>query len=115
VTPRNNRSLGLTVVIALWVAAIVCFFVTATMGARAFRAGHVASGVCIIAAGVLVAYDWMGVATIMGQRTARRWRGRVRAQEASNPATATRSTRLLAGWWIGFGALIVVLGLTALH
>jgi hypothetical protein len=110
-TPRHR--LAMAVIVALWAAAVVSFLVTAGRGTAAFHLGQAVSGVCVIVAGVIVAVDWLGVTTAMGQRSARRWRGRVIAPEASNPTVAARSQRLLAWWWIGFGVLILVLAIAS--
>jgi hypothetical protein len=109
--PRHHYAYG--VIVALWVAALVSFVVTAPQGSTAFHTGQVVSGVCIIAAGAIIAWDWLGVATAMGQRSAKRWRGRLQAPEASDPAVATRSSRMLAWWWMGFGVLLLLLALAA--
>ncbi|HZS15101.1 MAG TPA: hypothetical protein VFC09_10920 [Candidatus Dormibacteraeota bacterium] len=110
--PPRHR-LGMALIVALWAGAAVSFLVTAGRGTAAFHAGQGVSGLLIVVAGALVARDWLGVATAMGQRSARRWRGRVVAPEASNPAVAARSQRLLAWWWIGFGVLILLLAVAS--
>jgi hypothetical protein len=109
----GNPRIATGVLIALWFAAVISFVVTAPKGSATFHAGQVISGACIIAAGLLVAYDWLGVTTAMGERSAKRWRGRLQAPEASNPTVATRSSRMLAWWWIGFGVLIVILAVAS--
>jgi len=109
--PRHHVAYG--VIAALWAAAVLSFVVTAPQGSTAFHTGQVVSAVCIIAAGAIIAWDWLGVATAMGERSAKRWRGRVQASEASNPVVATRSSRMLAWWWIGFGVLLLLLALAA--
>lgn len=109
----NAHRIAMAAIAALWAAAVICFVVTAPQGSTAFHTGQVVSAFCIIGAGLLVALDWLGVATHMGQRSAKRWRGRVRAPEASNPTVAARSTRLLAWWWVGFGVLLLMLAIAA--
>ena len=109
----SNHRIAYAVIALLWVAAVASFVVTAPQGSAAFHTGQFISAACIIAAGAIIAGDWLGVATHMGQRSSRRWRGRVQAQEASNPVVATRSTRMLAWWWIGFGVLLLLLALAA--
>lgn len=94
----------------LWIAALLSFIVSATRGSTAVRVGQVVSGFCIIAAGALLAYDWMGVATAMGERSSRRWRNRLNIAETRDPSVNVRSTRIVAWWWIGFGALVVLFG-----
>jgi hypothetical protein len=110
--PPRHR-VAMAVIVALWAAAVVSFLLTAARGSAAFRAGQVVSGACIIGAGLLIAWDWLGVTTAMGRRSSNRWRGRVQAPEASNPAVAARSSRLLAWWWIGFGVLLLVLAVAS--
>lgn len=105
--PDRVAMLGLG---GLWIAALLSFVVTATHGATAVRVGQVVSGFCIILAGVLLAYDWMGVATAMGERSARRWRRHLNIAETRDPAVNVRSTRIVAWWWIAFGALVVLFG-----
>ncbi len=109
--PPRHRLAG-AVIVALWLGAAAAFLVTAAQGPAAFHLGQAVSGLCIVAAGVMVAVDWLGVTTAMGQRRARRWGGRLIAPEASNPQVAARATRYLAWWWIGFGALLLLLALT---
>ena len=92
----------------LWVAALLSFIVSATQGATAVRVGQVVSGFCIVLAGMLLAYDWMGVATAMGERSSRRWRKRLNIAETRDPSVNVRSTRIVAWWWIAFGALVVL-------
>jgi hypothetical protein len=108
--PPRHR-VATAAIVALWLAAAVSFLVTAGNGTSAFRIGQVVSALCIIASGAIVALDWLGVATAMGERSARRWRGRLQAPEASNPTVAARSSRLLAWWWIGFGLLLLLLAI----
>lgn len=97
----------------LWLVALLSFVVSATRGLTAVRVGQVVSGFCIILAGVLLAYDWMGVATAMGERSARRWRRRLNVAETRDPSVNVRSTRIVAWWWIGFGALVVLFGVAS--
>jgi len=112
--PETQRHrVAIAVIVVLWLAAVVSFLVTAAQGASAFHLGQAVSGACIIAAGAIVAVDWLGVATAMGRQRARRWSGRVQAPEASNPIVAARSTRMLAWWWIGFGMLILILAIAS--
>jgi hypothetical protein len=94
----------------LWIAAILAFVVSAARGASAVRVGQVVSGFCIILAGMLLAYDWMGVATAMGERSSRRWRKHLNIAETRDPSVNVRSTRIVAWWWMAFGALIVIFG-----
>jgi hypothetical protein len=94
----------------LWIAALLSFIVSATQGATAVRVGQVVSGFCIVFAGMLLAYDWMGVATAMAERSSRRWRKRLNIAETRDPAVNMRSTRIVAWWWIAFGALVVLFG-----
>jgi len=94
----------------LWVVALLSFVLSAAHGIGAVRVGQVVSGFCIIFAGVLLVYDWLGVATAMGERSARRWRTRLNIAETRDPSVNVRSVRIVAWWWIGFGALIVLLG-----
>ncbi|HXA27576.1 MAG TPA: hypothetical protein VN193_02415 [Candidatus Angelobacter sp.] len=109
----QNHRIAYAAIAALWVGAVLSFVITAGQGSAAFHIGQVVSGVCIVAAGAIIAVDWLGVATRMGQRSADRWRGRLQAQDASNPVVATRSTRMLAWWWIGFGVLLLILAIAA--
>jgi hypothetical protein len=108
-----NHRFAYAAIVALWVGAVLSFVITAPQGSTAFHTGQVVSAVCIIAAGAIIAMDWLGVATHMGQRSANRWRGRTQASEASNPVVATRSSRMLAWWWIGFGVLLLILAIAA--
>lgn len=110
--PPRHR-IAIAVIVVLWVGAVVAFLATAAQGPTAFHLGQVASGLCVIAAGAIVAVDWLGVTTAMGRQRARRWGGRIQAAEASDPVVATRASRLLAWWWIGFGLLILILGIAA--
>jgi hypothetical protein len=109
----SRSRLGTWVLVALWIAAMVSFFVSAPMGRSAFHVGQALSGLCIVVAGLLVAYDWMGVATAMGERSARRWRNRLSARQASDPVVAARSARMLAWWWLSFGVLLVLFALVS--
>lgn len=94
----------------LWLAALLCFVVSAFQGLTAVRVGQVVSGVLIIFAGALLWMDWMGVATTMGERSAKRWSKRLDVAETRDPAVNTRSVRIVAGWWMAFGALVVLFG-----
>lgn len=98
----------------LWVVALVSFIASATRGATAVRVGQVVSGFAIIAAGMLLAYDWLGVATAMAERSSRRWRKRLNVAETRDPSVNARSVRIVAWWWIAFGALVVLFGV-AIH
>jgi hypothetical protein len=98
----------------LWLVALLSFVLSATHGASAVRVGQVVSGFAIILAGVLLAYDWLGVATAMGERSSRRWRKRLNIAETRDPSVNVRSVRIVAWWWIAFGALVVVFGV-AIH
>lgn len=93
----------------LWVVAVLSFIVSATRGVTAVRVGQVVSGFCIVFAGMLLFMDWNGVATAMGERQSRRWRKRLNIAETRDPAVAARSVRIVAWWWMGFGALVVLL------
>jgi hypothetical protein len=97
----------------LWIVAVLSFVVSATRGLTAVRVGQVVSGFCIVFAGMLLYMDWMGVATAMGERSSRRWRKRLNIAETRDPAVAARQVRIVAWWWIGFGALVVFFGVTA--
>lgn len=110
--PPRHR-VATAVIVVLWAGAVVSFLVTAGQGTTAFHLGQAASGLFVVVAGAIVALDWLGVATAMGQRRARRWGGRLVAPEASDPATATRATRFLAWWWIAFGMLLLLLAIAA--
>ncbi len=94
----------------LWIVALLSFVLSATRGVTAVRVGQVVSGFCIIFAGVLLAYDWLGVATAMAERSARRWRSRLNIAETRDAAVNLRSARIVAWWWIAFGALVVLFG-----
>jgi hypothetical protein len=98
---------------ALWIAALLSFVVSALNGLTAVRVGQVVSGFLIIFAGALLWMDWMEVATTMGQRSANRWRKRLNIAETRDPAVNTRSVRIVAGWWMAFGALVVLFGVAA--
>ena len=101
---------GTVGLVGLWGVAIGVFIGSATRGLTAVRVGQVISGFCIIMAGSLLALDWMGTATAMGRRTASRWRKRLDIAETRDPAVNARATRLVAGWWVVFGALVVLFG-----
>lgn len=109
--PRHRPAM--VVIVVLWIAAVASFLATAAQGSSAFHLGQAVSGLCIVGAGVIVAVDWLGVTTAMGRGRARRWGGRLQAPEATNPAVATRATRMLAWWWIGFGVLLLLLAVAA--
>jgi hypothetical protein len=107
---RSSRAVA--AIVALWLVAGFILLFSAVQGATAARAGQLVAGLCVILAGVLVAVDWMGVATAMAERRARRWGGRLPSMpEARDPAVAARSTRLLAGWWVAFGVLVMLFAL----
>lgn len=95
-------------VAGLWGLALLAFIVSAPRGAGAARAGQVLSGFCIILAGTLLLSDWMGTATGMAERSSARWRKRLDIAETRDPAVNLRSTRLVAGWWIAFGVVVVL-------
>jgi hypothetical protein len=104
-TPQRRAMLSL---VGLWAIALLAFAVSAPRGIAAVRVGQVVSGFCIIFAGTLLLMDWMGVATAMGERRARRWRRRLDIAETRDPSVNVRSTRIVAWWWIAFGALVVL-------
>lgn len=110
--PPRHR-LAVAVIVVLWLGAVAAFLATAAQGSSAFHLGQIVSGLCIVGAGAIVAVDWLGVTSAMGRRRARRWSGRLIASEASNPVVATRATRMLAWWWIGFGVLLLILALAS--
>jgi hypothetical protein len=103
-SPARRGGLG---IIGLWVLALAIFVVAAPRGAGAARAGQVLSGFCIIAAGALLATDWMGVATGMAKRSADRWRRRLDVAETRDPSVNLRSTRIVGWWWVAFGVVVV--------
>jgi hypothetical protein len=99
----------MSTIVALWLLAGLVLLFSSVRGLTAARTGQMVAGMCIVAAGVLVAIDWMGVATAMAERRVKRWGGRLRNMpEMRDPAVATRSTKLLAGWWIAFGVVVVL-------
>jgi hypothetical protein len=111
----GNRGLGTAAVVALWTAAVVIFVAGLVIGASALRFCQVVAGLCVMLAGLLVATNWNGAATAMGERQARRWRGRLRAPEASDPAVAARAAQLMAWVWVAIGAITVVFALALLR
>lgn len=111
----GGRGTGRAVVVALWTAAVVLFLAGLVMGAATLRLLQVIAGLCIIAAGLLVANDYDGVATAMGERSARRWRGRTSAPEASDPQVAARASRFMAWVWVVFGGVVIVLAIGVLR
>jgi hypothetical protein len=115
-TPNaGRRGLGMATVVALWTAAVVIFVSGVVIGSSALRFCQVVAGLCIMLAGLLVATNWAGAATAMGERSARRWRGRIRAPEASDPAVAARASQIQAWVWIVIGAVTVIFALALLH
>lgn len=102
--------LGLLGIVGLWLLAVVVFIATAARGIAAVRVGQVLSGFCIILAGTLLLNDWMGTSTAMAERSSARWRKRLDIAETRDPKINMRSSRVVAWWWIAFGALVVLLG-----
>jgi hypothetical protein len=105
----RRSSWAMAAIVGLWLLAGIVLLVSSVRGLTAARTGQVFAGLCIVAAGVLVAVDWMGVATAMGERRVKRWGSRLRNMpEMRDPAIATRSTKLLAGWWVAFGVVVML-------
>jgi hypothetical protein len=115
-TPSGEgRGFGTAAVVALWTAAVVIFVAGVLIGGSALRFCQVVAGLFIMLAGLVVATNWDGAATAMGERSARRWRGRIRAPEASDPVVAARSAQLMARVWVVIGAVTVVFALVLLR
>jgi hypothetical protein len=112
---RRNGHVGWALVVALWAAAAVIFVAGLAAGAATLRFLQIIAGLCVVAAGLLVANDFDGVATLMGRRSSRRWRGRTSAPEASDPNVAARASQFYAWTWVAFGAVVVIFALTFLR
>jgi hypothetical protein len=46
----------------------------------------------------------------MGKRSSSRWRRRIDTTEKAAPAGDMRTSRIVATWWMVFGALVVLFG-----
>jgi hypothetical protein len=102
---------GTAGLVGLWLLAVVVFVASAPRGTTSVRIGQIVAGFAIVMAGMLLFMDWMGTATAMSKRSSSRWRRRIDTTESAVAATGNvRTSRIVAAWWMVFGALVVLFG-----